>query len=325
MKKTFNSLMKYLRDEKNISINGSTEKKQLMNIGYFHGYKGYRFVCEPKQELNYNTFSELMAVYNFDMHLKAILYPYIMSIETAFKSHALESCIELCSHDFIDIYDRLLDKHKKYDKNSKNYKDAYKKKLKVRDIVYASISEKYSQEQPQDKNNMITHYQHQEKPVPLWAIFEILTFGQFGIFISTMNDETSKKLADKLNLYYSNIDQSGRLIETLIFFLKDLRNSIAHNSVVFDCRFMRTNSPRILKRLVKVETNIESDFKFFDDYIVLVTILLLKLEYSKTEVKKFVRSYIGQTEKSRSNVPISIYNKILGTETNRKMNILLKL
>lgn len=325
MKKTINALMKYLRDEKIISINGSIEKKQLINIGYFHGYKGYRFVCDPKQQLDYNTFSELMAVYNFDMHLKALLYPYIMSIETAFKSHALESCIELCSHNFTEVYDRLLDKHKKYEKNTNNYKNAYKNKLKVRDIVYSSISERYNQEQPQDKNNMITHYQHQDKPVPLWAIFEILTFGQFGIFVSTMNDKSSKRLAEKLDLYYSNTDENGRLIESLIFFLKDLRNAIAHNSVAFDCRFMRSNPPRIIKKLVKEETNIEADFKFFDDFIVLVAILLLKLEYSKTEVKKLVRSYISQTEKLRDNVPISIYNKILGTETNRKMNILLKL
>ena len=95
-KKTINALLKYMRDKKDISIKGSREKKQLMNIGYFHGYKGYRFVSDPKQQLKYNNFTELMAVYDFDMHLKSILYPYTMSIETAFKSHAIETCIELC-------------------------------------------------------------------------------------------------------------------------------------------------------------------------------------------------------------------------------------
>lgn len=44
---------------------------------------------------------------------------------------------------------------------------------------------------------MITHYQHQGKPVPLWAIFETLTLGQFGIFVQTMNDSTSIRLAKK--------------------------------------------------------------------------------------------------------------------------------
>lgn len=64
-KKIINALLKYMRVKKDISINGSKEKKQLMNIGYFHGYKGYRFVCDPTQELKYNNFGELMAVYEF--------------------------------------------------------------------------------------------------------------------------------------------------------------------------------------------------------------------------------------------------------------------
>lgn len=40
-KKT-NALMRHLRDS-GISIQGSKQKRQLINTGYFHGYKGYRF------------------------------------------------------------------------------------------------------------------------------------------------------------------------------------------------------------------------------------------------------------------------------------------
>lgn len=326
-KKTINGLLKYMRDKKDISINGSKEKKQLMNIGYFHGYKGYRFVRNPEQELKYNDFSELMAVYEFDMHIKSILYPYIMSIETAFKSHAIETCIELCSNDFVEIYDKLLNKYTKYNTDLKKYKHSLKLKHKIRNIVYTSISEQYSresQEGQEDTNKMITHYQHQGKPVPIWALLEILTLGQFGIFVETMDDNTSIKLAENLKLYYSNIDQNGRIIEMLVYFLTDLRNAIAHNSVVFDCRFIKSN-PQMIKRFVKEETGIEAEFKSFDDFIALIVGLLLKLEYSRTEVKRLIRSYVDNAEKLRAKVPIEIYNKILGTETKKKMEILLKL
>lgn len=325
MKKTVNALMKYMRNEKNISINGSKEKKQLLNIGYFHGFKGYRFMCDPKQELKYENFEQLMAVYNFDMHLKAILYPYIMSIETAFKSHTLETCVELCSYVFIEVYNKILNKYEKYDIDSVDYIRALKVKHNIRNIVYTSISEKYNCEHPQDTNKMITHYKHQGKPVPLWAIFEILTLGQFGIFVSTMNDNASKNLAINLDLYYSNIDEHGRLVQDIIYFLTDLRNAIAHNSIVFDCRFMRQNPPKRIKKLLELEIGINTSFKYFDDYIVLIVVILLKLKYSKNEVKRLVRNYLEQTEKLREQVPIDIYNKILGTETKRKTNILLKL
>ena len=41
--KTVNALMKYLRDKKGIQIEGSSQKQKLRSIGYYHGYKGYRF------------------------------------------------------------------------------------------------------------------------------------------------------------------------------------------------------------------------------------------------------------------------------------------
>lgn len=44
--KNINGLMRHLRNN-GISIAGSTQKRQLMNTGYFHGYKGYRFL-EPQ-------------------------------------------------------------------------------------------------------------------------------------------------------------------------------------------------------------------------------------------------------------------------------------
>lgn len=40
MPKTLNSLMKHLR-ESGIAIGGSSQKRKLKNIGYYHGYKGY--------------------------------------------------------------------------------------------------------------------------------------------------------------------------------------------------------------------------------------------------------------------------------------------
>ena len=42
--KTINGLMIHLRDDCNININGSKDKLQLTQYGYYHGYKGYRFI-----------------------------------------------------------------------------------------------------------------------------------------------------------------------------------------------------------------------------------------------------------------------------------------
>ena len=41
--KSFDSLMRHIRNSHNIEIKGSEDKKRLVNIGYYHGYKGYKF------------------------------------------------------------------------------------------------------------------------------------------------------------------------------------------------------------------------------------------------------------------------------------------
>ena len=84
--KSIDGLMRYLRDEKGIQISGSAQKRKLMNIGYYHGYKGYRYIRTPGRHVAYRNFDELMAVYRFDTQLKGLFYPIVMEIETAFKN-----------------------------------------------------------------------------------------------------------------------------------------------------------------------------------------------------------------------------------------------
>ena len=53
--KTINSLMAYLREENAINIKGSLHKRKLRNLGYYHGYKGYRFIKSIKKPINIDT------------------------------------------------------------------------------------------------------------------------------------------------------------------------------------------------------------------------------------------------------------------------------
>ena len=58
MPKTLNSLMKHLRDG-GIAIDGSAQKRRLKNIGYYHGYKGYRFAGNASNRLPLTDFSQV--------------------------------------------------------------------------------------------------------------------------------------------------------------------------------------------------------------------------------------------------------------------------
>ena len=75
--KTIDDLMEHLK-ESGISISGAVEKQQLINVGYFHGYKGYRFFTLPANRIPFNSFSEVYRTIEYDSKLKSLLYEKVM-------------------------------------------------------------------------------------------------------------------------------------------------------------------------------------------------------------------------------------------------------
>lgn len=61
--KSPDALMWHLRDN-GISISGSSQKQQLINTGYFHGYKGYRFLYLPLTDFHSLHIMRLTQPYN---------------------------------------------------------------------------------------------------------------------------------------------------------------------------------------------------------------------------------------------------------------------
>ena len=87
--KSTDALMRHLRNN-GISISGSYQKQQLINTGYFHGYKGYRFFVSSANRLPFITYNEISSTIQYDTRLKSLLYGKIMFIETALKNIALK-------------------------------------------------------------------------------------------------------------------------------------------------------------------------------------------------------------------------------------------
>ena len=106
--KSIDGLMRHLRNS-GIVIAGSTQKRQLMNTGYFHGYKGYRFFEHSGNRLPFATYEEVYATIQFDSQLKALFYAKMMFIETAVKNIALECILEKAKSENIqDIFNRAV-------------------------------------------------------------------------------------------------------------------------------------------------------------------------------------------------------------------------
>ncbi len=333
MAKEIDSLMEYLRNHHNISINGISEKQELRNIGYYHGYKGYRYINNPDNRIKYNTFEELLNVYNFDMYLKSLLYTKIMFIETALKNYVLEILLkEAKSENFTDIYERLLNDHKQYEmlkntcknekerrRNEEKYKGAVIKRMELRDRIFKVETRAYSQ-----KNKIAMHFFQKGVSLPIWAIFELITLSEFASFISCLNSDIRRMISKSLGINELN-DSDGMLTKKLIYTIKDLRNGIAHNEVIFDVRFQNKNVDKSVIDAVSNVTGISNiTFITITDYIILMVYMLKFFKVSKQELYDFIEGFQKLAENLKQNISSKIYEKIIHKDMGKKFNILRK-
>ena len=288
--KSIDALMRHLRSN-GIEISGSTQKRQLMNTGYFHGYKGYRFFQTSEKKLPFTSYEEVYATIQYDSHLKALFYDKIMFIETAVKNIALECILQKAKSENIqEMYDKAVNSYKNApaDANPAMKKAFQEKKLNLESRVQSYLMRAYKNDNPK-----ITHFYNNMSysGVPIWALFEILTMGDFGYLLSCLTNDTRDSISKKLGLNVSS-DTNRSLVYQYIYTLKDLRNAIAHNAVIFDTRFRKMEPTKAMKACLKNEIGLPYvNFKTLGDYLILVCYYLKLLKVSKTEISGFIREF----------------------------------
>lgn len=309
--------MKHLRDQ-GISIGGSGQKRKLKNIGYYHGYKGFRFVGDSSKRLPINDFSQIASLHAMDMQIKTLFYPYIMTIETALKNYTLEAVLSYAkSEDFDDIYKNCLTAYRGYHPNTGDYKKSWANRLRLRQTVDGLIFRE------QDKKPFFKHFRDRGRTIPIWAIFEAMTLGEFGNFYACLDRPIKSSIVADLGMP-AQFDSEALLL-SIIFSLKDLRNAIAHNAIVSDVRFKTGGISKNIGKLLKSEAGIDSiNFSDITDYVILVVYLLGLLKLPKTDRKRLVSGYEGILLRYKKELPRGIYGHFVRTEAQNKLKLLKK-
>lgn len=301
--------MKYLRKHHSVAVK-SNQAQALRNIGYYHGYKGYRFIRQPRQRISFTSLDEVIALNSFDMQLKTLFYPKVMFIENALKSYVIESVLLDSKSENLDvIFNRSITNYRLYPRGSDTYHKQYEKRMNLKGKINNALLRDYS-----NKKQTVNHFFDSDRSIPIWAIFESLTLGEFGTFFSCANSNVKLNTSHILHLP-SNLDSDGKLTEYIIYTIKDLRNAVAHNNAIFDTRFQTSRINQRLISLLEVETGISNlDFKYIDAYVVLITYTLRKMGETKTSCKQFISSFITCTDALRSQLSANVCNQILGTQ-----------
>jgi len=288
--KSTDALMRHLRNN-GIAISGSSQKQQLINTGYFHGYKGYRFFVSSHRRLPFTSYNEINATIQYDTKLKSLLYGKMMFIETALKNIALNTIMaEIGSNSIYDMYDKVVSSYKNAppgtaEEIKKKFQNG---KLNLQGSIQNSVAAAYRKDNPK-----ITHFYNNVNynEVPIWAIFEILTMGDFGYLLSCLTIDMREKISREIGINLS-CDTYRELVYKYVYALKDLRNAIAHNDVVYDTRFRKMDPSRPMRQCLILEMGMPyMNFKTIGDYIILICYYLKLLKVSKTEIKAFIREF----------------------------------
>ena len=311
---TINGLMRHLRNDCNVNINGSYQKQQLVSYGYYHGYKGYRFFARSNNPIPYTDFSEVVAVIEYDNNLKAAFYPELMFIETAIKNIVCnESICGLKNGTFEYLYkERMSD-------NPGNT-NLLQKRLRLRNSVFSKLSEKYQREENSD-NQMIRHFYNRGEDAPLWVVFEILYLSDLACFFECLNTSNRTSILNALDMLDVSIDTNRNLLTQMLYTLKSLRNAVAHNNIVFDTRFKDRNVSNVLKRWLEKETGINNITLYsLIDYVILMCCILKRVDFSNTRAKKILDKYEAENSHLQSSVTPSIYSQIISSSVATKIS-----
>lgn len=319
--KNIDGLMRHLR-AKGITISGSAQKRLLMNSGYFHGYKGYRFFNNTSHQLPFSCYEEVNATIRYDSRLKALFYDKMMFIETAVKNIALDCILTAAKSENIqDMYKRVVSGYKNAPAgaNLETKKKLQQNKLNLENTVQNYLAKAY-----RDDNPKITHFYNNMSysGVPIWALFEIMTMGDFGFLLSCLTWDTRDSISKKLGINVSS-DTYRELVYKYLYTLKDLRNAIAHNAVIFDTRFRKIEPTKAMRACLKQEIGLSYvNFRTLGDYLILVCYYLKCLKVPKTEIKAFIREFEKITEDYKNAVSSNIAAMVLHPDLPGRLSIL---
>ena len=319
--KTTDGLMRHLR-ENGIQIHGSKQKRQLINTGYYHGYKGYRFFGNSTRRLPFVSYDEIYATIQYDSKLKALLYGKMMYIETAVKNVALESIlINTNSESIQDMFDRVISGYNNAPITASNStrQELQKNKLDLQNLIQRSLASAYKKGNPR-----FTHFYNNVGygSVPIWALFEILHMGDFGFLLSCLTWDVRDDISQRLGLNVG-CDTNRELIYKYIYALKDLRNAIAHNSVVFDTRFRNITPSKPMMNCLKYDIGLPYvNFKTIGDYIILMCYYLKLLKVPNIEIKAFIREFEKITDDYVHSVNPTVVSIVIHPDLVSRINIL---
>lgn len=291
--------------ENGISISGDEQIRDLINFGYYHGYKGYRSFKPTKTVVPFADFREISATIRYDSELKAILYPKLMFIETALESIIPQKIAEVTkSGTLVSMMNSAIENYQRCDQTLPRSKKTEKQNnfFRLQKDLENSISRAYSKDNP-----IITHFiNNSGRDLPIWALFEILSLGEVETILKDSVFDVREAVSEVFGIEKKD-DTNRDFLVVMMKQLRFLRNAVAHNDIVYDIRFKRNDAPKSVYELLRRFGGLPSfQCESIFEYFVLLSWFMKQLGCSKEEITDFLRSYEKATDDYKQKIPSAI-------------------
>lgn len=222
---TYQQQLDKLSNSKNLIINNySSASQALHNIGYFSLIGGYKTpFINPMSRLYQNnaTFDDIMALYEFDKHLRHFTFKYICEVETIVR--------QLISYAFCSIHGESQSAYLTLTSYHVTRKNQYQVQKLIKLLDY--------QANKNTDHNYLIHQRNTYKNVPLWAVMNTLTFGQLSHFYSCLPYNIQSDISKEFpNVNEHNLE---RYLDAITLF----RNVCAHNERLYCFRLASRDFP----------------------------------------------------------------------------------
>lgn len=232
--KTYEELVVKLRDEKKLDVPDQERVIALLKKhSYFSlvsGYKGL-FKQQSGEYIAGTTIEDLLALFEFDNHLRDIFFHNILIIEKHIKS--------LLSYAFVDKYG---DGQEQY-LNAGNFnfsgttnEETYSKSQEVKKLILTF----QKMVCPPFDHKYIKHQWDEYHNVPLWVAIKAVTFGSTSKMYSLCTQDIQISVSREFP--FLSEDQLVGMLD----FLTRVRNVCAHNERLYD---FRTSNKRAIQAM----------------------------------------------------------------------------
>jgi len=214
--------------ERGLTFNNEQKAKDyLLAYNYYNVVNcyGHFLIDHDNQYIAGSDFMEIIAIHQFDSQFKNTMFKSILDVENMFKS--------IVSYEFSKAYQS----EQPY-MNQSNFNTAYSIKIVAFQADIAKILSKYSDLK---SDNSIKHYLNKHHHVPMWVLCNYMTFGQmltmYGLLTDTLRNQISKDINKIVNQNIQSTLEDIRLspknIDQILGNLKDIRNLLAHDNMLF--------------------------------------------------------------------------------------------